>query len=235
MALFNSRLKVTIIIGLIWMVVSLVVYLLATNEPTGTQNLALFFLLLAEALITGFLAFQELVPAGTGPLFRIGTYSSLAIFAVVALPTAIIHATGRIESTTWLIIIELVLIALLFSIEILFYRSSKSVAETDRISAAKMGVVMNLRARLDNMAKLNTLSPEISAQLNRVIEEVRYFDKNSSVATDTAIGDKITALESLLAQSGGDTPTTAANLLNEMLALTQIRKREASDGQRGGF
>jgi hypothetical protein len=98
-----------------------------------------------------------------------------------------------------------------------------------------MGIVMDMRARLDNLAKLQNLTPELSDRLNRVIEEVRYFDKNSSVASDTTIGDKIGALEGILTQAAGDIPAGTDKLLDELLALTRVRKREASDSQRGGF
>jgi hypothetical protein len=235
MSLFNSRLKVVIVLGFIWMVISLVVFLIVTDEPTSTQKIGLFFLLLSEALITGLLALQELVPQGTGPLFRVGTYVAATVYAVLSLSNALVHTLGLATSSTFLIVFEVVLFGLLISIELVLYLSSKGVSATDRVTSAKMGLAMELRTRLDNLAKLNTLPPDILERLKRVIEEVRYFDKNSSVASDTTIGDKITQLEAIFAKSAGDAPTGAVALLDEILALTQIRKRESADSQRGGF
>ncbi|MDR2386216.1 MAG: hypothetical protein LBE80_01355 [Deltaproteobacteria bacterium] len=217
------------------MIISLVFFLLVTNEPTGTQKLGLFFLLFCEALTIGGFALQELVPRGTGSMYRMGGYIVVAAFGVLSILTAFIHCLGWAKSTTWLVIIELVLIGLFFSIEILLYLSSKSTADTDRITSAKMSLVMDMRARLDNLVKLQNLPPEISNRLNKLVEEVRYFDKNSSVASDAAIGDKITLLEGLLSQAAGDLPPGADQLLDEILALTQVRNRESADSQRGGF
>ncbi|MDR2301622.1 MAG: hypothetical protein LBF38_06245 [Deltaproteobacteria bacterium] len=235
MAFFNTRLKVTVIIGAIWMVITLVFYLLVTNEPTSTQNLGLFFLLFCEALTIGGLVLQEVVPRGTGPMFRMGSYVVVPAFGFLSILFAFVHAMGWATSTTWLVLLELIVIGVFVSIEILLYLSSKSTADTDRITSARMGVVMDMRARLDNLAKLQNLPQDLTAKLNRVAEEVRYFDKNSSVSSDTTIGDKIGLLEGLLAQSAGDVPPGTDKLLDELLALTKIRGREAADAQRGGF
>ncbi|MDR0622759.1 MAG: hypothetical protein LBJ61_12945 [Deltaproteobacteria bacterium] len=235
MALLNNRLKVVTIVGLIWMVISLVVFLLVTHDRIPAQNYGLFFLLLTEAITIAFLAFQELAPAGTGSLFRMGSYVAVPVYAIFSIPIAIVFCAGWVESKTWLIISEMVLFGLLISIEIFLYRTSRSTADTDRLTAAKMGIAMDLGARLDSLAKLRTLPPELSSRFNRVIEEIRFFDKNASTASDTTIGEKISQLEGLFSLAKDDVPLGADKILDEIYALTQVRKREASYAQRGGF
>ncbi|MDR2366931.1 MAG: hypothetical protein LBF58_02290 [Deltaproteobacteria bacterium] len=217
------------------MAITVVFYFLVTSDRTGTQNLGLFFLLLSEAITIGFLALQELVPAGTGPMFRMGSYPAVAVYGVLSIVTAAVHALGWAVSSTWLILIEVILLGVFLTAEILLYVSSKSTSDADRITKAKMGVITDMRSRLDNLLKQRALPPELADRLKRVIEDVRYFDKNASVSTDTAIGDKIGVLENAFGQAGGDLPAGTDKILDELIALTQIRKREASDSQRGGF
>jgi hypothetical protein len=148
---------------------------------------------------------------------------------------AIVHATGLLSTPTWLVVAELLLIVLLVTFELILYRVSKEIADNDRNAAAKMSVITDMRARLDNLSRLGSVPPELADRLKRVTEEVRYFDKNSSVAADSAINVKIGKLEGLLVQAAGDIPVGADKILDELLALTQVRKREASDSKRGAF
>jgi hypothetical protein len=181
------------------------------------------------------LAWQEIAPPGTGSLFRMGSYVVLGLYLLLSLPMAIVHAAGLATSYTWLIPWELISLALLFTLEIIFYVSSRSTAARDAVSGAKVEASLDLLGRLDNILKINKLSPELSAKLTKLCEEVRYFDRHAVVANDNALNQKVTQLEQLFSSAQGDTPQGADSLIEELLALTGVRQREARDSQRGGF
>ncbi|MDR1110114.1 MAG: hypothetical protein LBP92_05315 [Deltaproteobacteria bacterium] len=233
MAFSNTRLKVILGLGLLWMALSLAIFLLATAEPSRTQYLGLFFVLFSEAVTLAALALPEVATAG--PLLRAGTYSSAGIYAILALALAIVHAAGVAQGPSWLIVGELVLLVLLFSAETLLFVSSRGVAAGDRAAAGRMGTVMDLQARLDRLSKLDSLGPELGAKLGCLVEEIRFFDRGASVPSDLAISEKIAQLEGLFPVAGGDVPAGAASLLDEIQVLARVRQNEAAGSRRGGF
>jgi hypothetical protein len=234
MALFNARPKVLIVIGILWMAITLAIYLIATGETTSVQKLGLFFLLFAEALVVGFLILQESAE-DTSSVYRIGSYSAAALYAAISILTGLVHAAGWALSSAWLLTIELLALGIFLTTEIALYFFSKGRPSADGVVEAKMSLASDIRGRLDNLLKLSTLTPELTERLNKIVENVSYFDKTVCVAADSSIGDKIGKLELLLAQTGGDVPEGVGTILEDLLALTKIREREAAEGKRGAF
>ncbi|MDR0355766.1 MAG: hypothetical protein LBJ64_08555 [Deltaproteobacteria bacterium] len=231
----NSRLKVVLIVGLLWMVLSLVIFLLLADEPTRTQWLGLTFLLISEGAAVGVLAFLEIQPPTAGSLFRMGSYAAVILFALFALPMAVVHAAGAATSSSILIVSELIALVVLLTLEILLFVSSRSSAASDRAAAARMGQSLSLLASLDDILKIETLSPELTAKLKKLVEEVRFFDRSAVTSSDKLLSDKAMRLSELIKGAGGDAPPEAGKLIEEMTALAKVRQREGQDSQRGGF
>ncbi|MDR1297379.1 MAG: hypothetical protein LBO05_08420 [Deltaproteobacteria bacterium] len=231
----SPRLKVVLIIGAVWVLVSLAIFLILTGERTNVQWLGLVFLLLSETAVVAGLAVQDLAPPGTGPLFRMGSYVVLGLYLLLALPMAVVHAAGLAVSLNWLVPWELVAFALLVTLEIVFYVSSRGVSAVDAAAGAKIAAPIELLGRLDSVLKLAKLGPEQTEKLKKLCEEVRFFDRKASASSDGVLVQKAAQLERMLSSAGGDSAADAETLLDEMLSLAQVRRREAGDSQRGGF
>ncbi|MDR1658022.1 MAG: hypothetical protein LBT47_10810 [Deltaproteobacteria bacterium] len=235
MAGFSRRLKTVAFIGLVWIVVTVVVYLLAVSNPTTTKRAALAFLILTELVTLGTFIYVEYSQSRPA-VFRIGAYVSGSLYFIISGATAVTHLVGLGTSVIWLSALEIIWLALLLTFLVLFGAGGKGTSEEDRSVAEKSAALDALIARLEELLNLGSLSDTVKNGVREIIEEVKYFDRNSKVPADEQISQKVGELVNLAAitgPAGDDLLKRPEVMVEEILALINVRGGQAS--KRGGF
>ncbi|MDR2455043.1 MAG: hypothetical protein LBE49_00390 [Deltaproteobacteria bacterium] len=245
----NARVKTILAIAAIWVAVSAAVYLLVVNEPTSVQKQAFFYLILAEVLTAGVLAFLE---SRAGPdASKIGFYASVILFLLLAGAAAITHLSGAVDTSTWLHVIELFLLAVLFTVLITLWRGQLGVSGKDSLKSLEALGIHSLVGRLEAILALKRLDDPDKTILKAVIDDARFMDKGPPLPSDAKIEAKVKELESLLepgplsVPSGEGAPGEALGqalgrpapgaLVDELHALVTLRRKESALTKRGGF
>ncbi|MDR2442106.1 MAG: hypothetical protein LBE31_01125 [Deltaproteobacteria bacterium] len=232
---FSRRLKTINVIGLVWIIVSVAVYILAIDEPTKTQKIAFVFLIISEIVTIAVFDLTEL-GRPKPPAFKVGAFVSGGLYFVFAIATAIIHLAGIGTSAIWLSILEIVWIGLLITSLVLFGSASFGVAQGEKDVAARSASLDDLLSRLNNILNLGNLGDDIKSDVKKIIEEVTFFDRNSKVKGDEDILKKVEELATLTNSSDPallDTARGPKEIAGEILALLNVRRGLAV--KRGGF
>jgi hypothetical protein len=253
----QSRFKVIVITWAI--IVFLSGLLFAIASPGGASSwLGFFFLLVAITITAAAFVLYILTPAKLdSTLLSTGLIASTLTYLVISGIISFIYIIFSPESLRFLVVPQLILLVLLAAVLLIFYVSSKGHKSLDIERRVSLVSGIDLRTR-NIYIKLKGSYPEAAKVLEKVIEEIKYFDKNSEVRTDKTITDKLLNLEALIEPptqnetlpQGSDTAsldTSNQNLpqpasqdsiiaaINEIYNLTLLRKEESLQAKTGSF
>jgi hypothetical protein len=235
MTALSGRSKVVVVIGAVWIAVSLAVYLLVIDEAEATQRAALFCLIASEVVTTIALARLE---SSEGPAARrVGFYGALTVYLVLAAGLAVLHLFGFIHAWTYLLVGETVLLAALFTVLYLIHQGQAGVSARDLELMAESSARLDLLGRLERLTLSPAIDPPDKTILKKVVEDVRFFDRGIETPADAKMEAKVTEIEALLASpdpKSGD-GQGLGRLIDDLHALTQKRRQEAGPARRGGY
>ncbi|MDR2460248.1 MAG: hypothetical protein LBE38_05640 [Deltaproteobacteria bacterium] len=247
MADLSSKFKLTVFIWAVAVVISGLMFAILISEGTVAKWLGLAFLLLAETITAAAVSLIYFTPEKfNSMLASVGTFSAAGVYLIAAAIIALIFMLGISQNIAVLFGVEISLILILAVVIFLFLVFSKDRVEHDRAIERKISLVAGIA---DHARKLKSLiprdsPPEVQQTMDKILEEIRYFDKNSEVQTDKIITDKLINLERAFSPQqplealppGGDrdpgsfqppNSTTLLSALQEIYQLTLSRKDDS--------
>ena len=231
----KGRIKVISIVGAVWVVASALVFLLVVDEPTPVQRAAFRYLIFIEVLVAVILAMQDYRPGPAAT--RVGFYVSSLVYLMLAAGIAIIHMTGIIHVTAWLHVGQLILLAALITILILFSRGGGEAETVNSIKAWNASGVQGLLSRLEVLAASKAIEAPDKTILKKLTDDVRFFDLGNPTPSDSKIEAKVSQLEAIVNSNNPAALDGAGlgGLVDELHTLVTLRRQESSARNRGGF
>jgi hypothetical protein len=255
--IFQARFKKVILIWAVLIFISGLIFAMASG--TGFPSLlGFFFLLLAETVAAAAFVFYLMTPQRlNSPLLATGLISTTVLYLAVSAIISLIYITGLSTTIRYLVAPQVILLVLFVSVILIFLISSKNSKDAQIGRRISLVEGMEQRARAI-YARLSGKNPEAAKLLEKIIEEIKYFDKNSEVRTDKVIMDKLLDLENIIsplppaasqpssgelpggteAIEGSDAPAPhgdAVSLLNDVYQLTLARREESLKAKSGSF
>jgi hypothetical protein len=193
-----TRYKSVIIAWLAFDILSALLFAVAVSELTFVKFAASAALFMAGTAAA--LALVATAPAGPGaPPPLVSAAAALAALAYLPLAAAVsvVFMVGAATGLAALVLIELLLFALFVAASFGLYWAAKRKAVSDAATERRASGVYGLLSRAEALlGRLPAGSPE-ARSLERTVEEIRYFDKNSSVATDREIAERLMDLDEI--------------------------------------
>ncbi|MDR1039517.1 MAG: hypothetical protein LBR80_04995 [Deltaproteobacteria bacterium] len=222
-----TRYKSVIIAWLVFNVAAFILFAVMIGENLTFVKFAAFFAMLAAgavaaaSLILSASPFQGSRPA---PLLA-GTAGVAAIVYVpVASAVSLVFMTGAASGLLALILLHLSLAAVFIAASAGIYLAAKRKAASDAAVERRAAGAFSLLSRAESiMSRLPQGSPE-ARSLERSVEEIRYFDKNSSVPADREIAERLMDLAEIIdpRPAAAPAPSSPPSLSPEDSALASL-------------
>ncbi|MDR1577300.1 MAG: hypothetical protein LBT86_03570 [Deltaproteobacteria bacterium] len=228
----NSRLKVIFVSAAILTAVTYVFFWASVNSPSGGQFLALVFLLIAEMVTFFSLSVAQADLLGARPsFFRLGTFSAVSVYFLLSLVVATGYIIFDPDKQGLLIGLEVLLLGLFAALEFGLWMAGRKAGQPSSQTRRGQESSQALIGRLSTIKDLWPQSPE-RVKLEKILDEVRYFNHNVEVDVDSDIAEKVDELDKVATLSQNFSPEVH-RLLDELTLLTKKRGQEAIDARRG--
>lgn len=229
----SRRTVPTAIIGLIVIAMTLLIFFTAVTERHAIQWVSLLFIIFAE-LITpgGFILIDEYAKNTSGVMLRAGTYSLPFIYFIATTAVSIMYMSGVGGNVKWLVMIDVIILALTVAIMVPIFASSKTINEKNRSVLQSAAMFKQLGDSV--MLLKNAKNSKYTAQLEKIYDAIRYCDNSVYVPSDDLIAVKINKLEEVLGADAGDKDERIRAMTDEILLLAKKRAAEARGIQSGG-
>ncbi|MDR2140903.1 MAG: hypothetical protein LBR11_03810 [Deltaproteobacteria bacterium] len=228
-----SRQKTVFVIGAMAVVVSCVFFWASVAAPNATQTLALIFTLIAEIVVTSWLC---LVEGDTlkvnSPAWRLGSYLLTGFYFLLSFLVATVHIVSDLGTVGSLIGLEILFLGLFAGAEVGFLTRARAKSQDHALSRARSEAVVDLTVRLAAIRDRLPSCPEREI-MEKILEEVRYFNKNVEVAEDGDISEKIDELSKVIPEGRLSPPPEVGAILGELLSLARRRMEMSAIAQRG--
>ncbi|MDR3152999.1 MAG: hypothetical protein LBW85_01715 [Deltaproteobacteria bacterium] len=207
-----SRFKPIVIAWIAFDILAFILFAAAAGGDLTVAKLLAFLALLGA----GAVAAAALILLGSGlprqgaPLVPVAAAGLAIVYVLLAAALSVIFMTGLLAGAVLVLLLQLILLALFVlaavGLRYAFRRKAFSDAGTERRADLALGLLSRAQALL---AKIPEGSPEAKS-LEASIEEIRYFDKNSSVPSDRLIADKLVDLEAIFSPAPASGPLAPA-------------------------
>ena len=168
----------------------------------------------------------------SGVMLRAGTYSLLFIYFIATIVVSIMYMSGVGGSVKWLVMIDIIILALTVAIMVPIFASSKTINEKNRSVLQSAAMLKQLGDSV--MLLKNAKNSKYTAQLEKIYDAIRYCDNSVYVPSDDLIAVKINDLEEVLGADAGEDERVNA-MTDEILLLAKKRASEARGIQSGGL
>jgi hypothetical protein len=188
-------------------VISALLFAVLATTFAASTFAALFFFMLVPVVATAILTYFADGGANYPTIFRTGIYAAGIAYLLIGMGTAFIFLLfPHALRAGILFLLEFIYLILLGGVILLLGLSTKSASEKEATQLRRLQQVVSLESRLRNL-KQQVASGSSEAQgLDKIIDEVRYFDKNSVSQYDSGIAEKLLDLESILLTRDNVTP-----------------------------
>jgi hypothetical protein len=195
---FNFAQKTIMICGALVVLISAFLFAGLATVFSASTFAALFFMMLVPVLTTALLTFFADSGSTYPNIFRTGVYSIGIAYFLFGMVTALIFLISSPFRAAILFVLEFIYLILLGAALLLLGLSTKTSGDKEEAQLRRLDQIVSLESRIRAL-KLQVApnSPEDQG-LDKIIEEVRYFDKNSVSQYDRGILEKLLDLESLL-------------------------------------
>ncbi|MDR1081277.1 MAG: hypothetical protein LBQ79_10045, partial [Deltaproteobacteria bacterium] len=207
---FRSRFKSVIIAWLAFDVMSFLLFAAVVDEITLVKMAAFASLFLAGTAAAAALVMTAPQFEGAPPPL-VGATASVAalVYVPAAAVVALVFMTGAATGFAALLLVQLLLLAFFVTVSALMFWAVKRKRISDASTERRAAGVYGLLARAQGLlAHMQPGSGEAQS-LERAIEEIRYFDKNSSVPADREIAEKLMALDEIYSPRPASPPSAA--------------------------
>jgi hypothetical protein len=197
---FNPAQKTVMFVGAAMIIVGAVMFAVIASVFTPATFAALFFLMLVPVIATGLLIYYSDAAAANRAL-KLYVYTAGVLYYLVGSGLAVVFLLIPFRPGI-LFVLELLLLILLGGFIVLLGHSMKGIMVEEAAQMRRVEQVVSLESRIAALrSQAGPGSPE-ALGLDRVIDEVRYFDKNAYSQYDRPILEKLLDLESVMLTRG---------------------------------
>lgn len=225
----------TAIIGLIAIAVTLLIFFTAVTERHTIQWVSLLFIIFAELITTGgFILIDEYAKNTSGVMLRAGTYSLLFIYFIATIVVSIMYMSGVGGSVKWLVMIDVIILALTVAIMVPIFASSKAIYNRS-LSELKPAKLFKQLENSVMLLKSDEKNRKYSDRLEKIYDTIKYFDNTLLVSADDLLINKIKELEDILSANSAEMDERVNFVTNEILLLAKKRSAEVRSVKMGSI
>ncbi|MDR2350847.1 MAG: hypothetical protein LBF41_09555 [Deltaproteobacteria bacterium] len=251
--LSQSRFRKIVLVWGAAIVVCSILFALASSGG-GPSWLGFFFLLLVITVTAAAFVFRLLYSKDEAlGIFNIGFSTLTLLYFIFGSIVALFFIVGNFQSVRFLVAPELILLVVYFVACLVIFLTAREHDSRGEEISRRVSLVAGMEARCRNLhARLALSNPEAAAMLEKISEEIKYFDKNSEVRVDKIITDKLISIDDMTnpqprlatTPAGPGEPLPAAeppsqrtivDSLKELHQLVLSRKDESLRAKTGGF
>ncbi|MDR2612008.1 MAG: hypothetical protein LBG06_03950 [Deltaproteobacteria bacterium] len=191
-------------------ILALILFAVAADGLTPARLAAFAALLLAGTAAAGSLALPRLArPGAPAPLASGGAALAALVYLAMAFAVSLLFMAGIATGLAALVLVQLLLLAVFAAAAYGMSWAARRKSFSDASAERRADGVYGLLSRAETLlARFPQGSPE-ARSLERSIEEIRYFDKNSSVPTDRLIAERLMDLDEIFNPAKPSPPYTA--------------------------
>ncbi|MDR1037106.1 MAG: hypothetical protein LBT40_11205, partial [Deltaproteobacteria bacterium] len=193
-----TRYKSVIVAWLAFDIIAFLLFAAVVSDVTFVKIAAFASLFLAGTVAAVALIMTAPQFAGSPPPL-VGATASVAamVYVPAAAVVALIFMAGAATGLAALILVQLLLLALFASVSAMMYWAVKRKAVSDAGVERRAAGVYGLLARAQALQAQMPAGSAEARSLERSVEEIRYFDKNSSVPADREIAERLMDLDEI--------------------------------------
>jgi len=232
------RTLVTIGIGLIVFIVTLIIFFLGytNHSKEGIDWLSLIFVLISEiALFGGTSVILSKNYSSSRMLLVSGIISTLSVYWIVASVLSVFSKNIFKDNIRGFATTQIVILAIALIISIALYAFGINVNEHDsKLEYSRL--IMKDCESLAFSLKSNVNFSAYSSLLDKIYEEIKYSDKTKSVDNEETIYNKIDYLKELLLNNENEPKLEDISIIvDEIVLLTKERNLSLLQLNQGGF
>lgn len=248
--------------GAVAVVVAALLFIILSLAFSAVTFAAFFFLILVTVVAAGVLLFFFDSAQRFSPTLQAGISALCIAYFLLGMLTAFVFLILQ-RGPGALVVLELIYLLLLGGAVIVLTIATRSAGASEDLALRRSQQLMVLESRFRNLKLQVAPGSSEDKAIDKILEEVRYFDRNTVSQYDTPIMEKLLDLESLLltkdepaqpdagppqgliAGAGPPDPSappppppvteTPGKILDDILKLAAARHQDSARTKRGGF
>ncbi|MBU5484135.1 hypothetical protein KQI86_07315 [Clostridium sp. MSJ-11] len=223
----------TISIGLITLVTTIMIYFLLPYTKEGIDTLTFGGIIIAEILSLLFMLVLNMKTSRNKLIISAGVYTTIFLYLIASIGTAIIFPIFFRTALKAYIIIQIILTAAMLAILIITFVMGSRVILNDKNTMEQVSAFKTIENNI-LLIKDNPKNIEYSDSLRQIYDEIVDCDQSTYVKTDNIIAEKINDLNQLLQSEEVDKQKTTY-LIDHILQLIKQRNIEVRKIKMGGI
>ncbi|WP_315115475.1 hypothetical protein [uncultured Clostridium sp.] len=232
MNLFKKS-SLTISIGLITLITTIMIYFLLPYTKEGIDTLTFGGIVIAEILSLLFMLVLNMKTNRNKLIIFAGVYTTIFLYLIASIGAAIIFPIFFRTALTAYIVIQIILTAAMLVILITTFVMGSRVILNDKNTMEQVAAFKTIENNI-LLIKDNPKNIEYSDSLRQIYDEIAYCDQSTYVKTDNIIAEKIDDLNQLLQSEEVDKQKTTY-LISHILQLIKQRNIEVKKIKMGGI
>ncbi len=230
----NRRSKTLLILGGIVILVTIIISILCIKDWSGLTPFTFAVMLWAEAVLFAGLVVVENIVENTEQVMLRSSYTVLlTIYSATSFIVAIIFLIGFKQAIIAFSIIQLLLLAAIAIVLIVFYTASKGVGNANQRTMAAVVKTDNLINRLNKMA-VSDEGKKYASTLSKLSDDLRFTDTSSIAPEDEDIDCAASIIEMELVKPTEEvSDDKIRDCLLKLNSLIAQRKLSVSAGKKG--
>lgn len=227
----NGRAKISIIIGTIVLVATCMIFVIAGVEIYPSTVLGMLFLLYSEAVFFGgFVIVEYLADKSSQIMTRTGVGIPVEVYAVIVFLSSLIYINFFDSYIRVFLIFQVILLVITAGIALVAANISKTTTERDK---EILQADLKIQGFIDRLVLIKQLIDK-KADIDKLIDEIKYSDKSAAVDADKELDGAILNLENLVQTKEFDMQEFNKQV-NEIGILITKRKQQVKNLKQGGI
>lgn len=227
----NGRAKISIIIGTIVLAATCMIFVIAGVGIYPSTVLGMLFLLYSEVVFFGgFVLVEYLADKSSQIMTRAGVGIPIEVYAVIVFLSSLIYINFLNSYTRVFLIFQVILLVIISVLVLVTANVSMTAKERD---TEILQADLTIQGFIDRLVLIKELIDK-KADIDKLIDEIRYSDKSATVDADKELNDAILDLENLVQTREFDMPEFEKQV-KEIGVLITKRKQQVKNLKQGGI
>jgi hypothetical protein len=227
----NSRTKISSIIGIVVLVATVLIYVIAEPVWYPCTGLGFGFMLYGEIILfAGIAVIEYWAQRSSGLMTRAGMGVAIEGYAILVIVSSFVYMTSQSYFVRGFLILQILLFVAAFVAAFVIANASKGRRERDTRVLQADATIKDFENRLI-LIRENT---ERKKDIDRLIDGVKYSDTSVNVDADVQLHDSIGNLENMIgSDTVSDEELTA--VIDEIEFLIKKRNLQTRVAKQGGI
>ena len=227
----NRRIKLTGIVGILFLVATVAIYAIARPEYYVSTGLGFGFLLYGEIVFfAGILLIEYWALNASQIITRAGAGIPVQGYALIVIISSLIYMNSHSILVRGFLILQIILFVIAFTVTVLMLNFAK----TRKINDSKVLQADAMVKDFENQLRLIKENSDCKDAIDKLIEGIKYSDTSIMVDADVEISDAITDLEQMV-NSDEKNEATINSAIEKIEFLIKKRKLQTKNAKQGGI